>query len=60
MFTLSEASEGALRQAPFLRQGRQGAWADLVADSVSHREPRGELRGAELSALTIEYPYSMG
>lgn len=59
MFTLSEASEGALRRTPFLRQGRQGAWADLVADSVSHRKPRGELRDAELSALTIEYPYSI-
>ena len=46
-------------QAPFLRQGRQGAWADLVADSVSHREPREEVGDAELSALTIEYPYSM-
>ena len=60
MFTLREASEGALRRAPFLRQGRQGAWVHWVASLVSHREPRGEMRDAELSALTIEYPYSMG
>ena len=59
MFTLREASEGALRRAPFLRQGRQGA-VHWVAGLVSHREPRGELRDAELSALTIEYLYSMG
>lgn len=35
-------------------EARQG-----YAVGKSHRKPRGELRGAELNALTIKYPYSM-
>lgn len=55
MFTLGATSEATIQEA----QGTKLPVV-LMAGAVSRREPRGELRDAELSALTIEYPYSIG